>query len=213
MIAIIGVGIALAVFNWRVMVRMENRLDSRIDRLDGRIDRLDERMDRLERVDRLGERVDLRGWTGWVRRPIGRKDWTNGSTGWTKGSTNWMAGSTDWISGSMPWGRRCTTSLESFPSCEGRYEAAGHDTTLDSRAVIAGSLPLGNLQHQLVDIAFRQVVAIRHELGHVVGLVSRLKERVISVRSNSLVNPGSGRPVRRRRRRTPPRCRSSSPAS
>lgn len=33
-ITIIGVGIALAAFNWRVMVRMENRLDGRIDRLE-----------------------------------------------------------------------------------------------------------------------------------------------------------------------------------
>lgn len=40
-LTIIGVGIALAVFNWRFMVRLENRLDGRIDRLDGRIDRLD----------------------------------------------------------------------------------------------------------------------------------------------------------------------------
>ena len=47
-ITVIGVGIALAVFNWRVMVRLENRLDGRMDRLDGRMDRLDGRMDRLE---------------------------------------------------------------------------------------------------------------------------------------------------------------------
>lgn len=47
-ITMIGVGIALAVFNWRVMVRLENRLDGRIDRLDARIDRLDARIDRLE---------------------------------------------------------------------------------------------------------------------------------------------------------------------
>ena len=36
-ITMIGVGLALAAFNWRVMVRLENRLDGRIDRLDGRI--------------------------------------------------------------------------------------------------------------------------------------------------------------------------------
>ena len=35
-----GVGIALAVFNWRVMVRVENRLDGRIDRLEHRFDGL-----------------------------------------------------------------------------------------------------------------------------------------------------------------------------
>lgn len=39
-IAIVGVGIAVVAFNWRVMVRLENRLDGRIDRLDDRIDRL-----------------------------------------------------------------------------------------------------------------------------------------------------------------------------
>ena len=33
-LTIIGVGIALAAFNWRVMVRLENRLDGRIDRLE-----------------------------------------------------------------------------------------------------------------------------------------------------------------------------------
>ena len=38
-IAIVGVGIAVVAFNWRVMVRLENRLDGRI-RLDDRIDRL-----------------------------------------------------------------------------------------------------------------------------------------------------------------------------
>ncbi|MDE0355622.1 MAG: hypothetical protein OXK20_08160 [Deltaproteobacteria bacterium] len=47
-IAIIGVGIALVAFNWRVMVRVESRLDGRIDRLDERMNRLDGRIDRLE---------------------------------------------------------------------------------------------------------------------------------------------------------------------
>ena len=36
-IAIVGVGIAVVAFNWRVMVRLENRLDGRIDWLDARI--------------------------------------------------------------------------------------------------------------------------------------------------------------------------------
>ena len=50
----IGVGIALAVFNWRVIVRVATRLDGRIDRINDRIDRLDDRIDRLDgRIDRL----------------------------------------------------------------------------------------------------------------------------------------------------------------
>ena len=61
-ITMIGVGLALAAFNWRVMVRLENRLDGR-DRLDGRIDRLDDRMGGLEQeVHELGrEFSELRG--------------------------------------------------------------------------------------------------------------------------------------------------------
>ena len=51
-ITMIGVGIALAAFNWRVMVRLESRMDGRIDqldaRMDGRIDRLDARIDRTD---------------------------------------------------------------------------------------------------------------------------------------------------------------------
>ena len=41
-ITMIGVGLALAAFNWRVMVRLENRLDSRFDRLDDRIGGLEQ---------------------------------------------------------------------------------------------------------------------------------------------------------------------------
>ena len=37
-IAIVGVGIAVVVFNWRVMIRLENRMDGRIDRLDDRME-------------------------------------------------------------------------------------------------------------------------------------------------------------------------------
>ena len=36
-ITILGVGIAVVAFNWREMVRLENRLDGRIDCLDSRI--------------------------------------------------------------------------------------------------------------------------------------------------------------------------------
>ena len=62
-ITMIGVGLALAAFHWRVMVRLENRLDSRIDRLDGRFDRLDDRMGGLEQeVHEWGrEFSELRG--------------------------------------------------------------------------------------------------------------------------------------------------------
>ena len=55
-LTIIGVGIALAVFNWRCMVRLENRVDGRIDRLDGGIDRLDHDFKTLAR-----EFSELRG--------------------------------------------------------------------------------------------------------------------------------------------------------
>ncbi len=48
-ITMIGVGLALAAFNWRVMVRFENRLEGRMDRLeyrlDGRMDQLENRLD------------------------------------------------------------------------------------------------------------------------------------------------------------------------
>ena len=37
-ITILGVGIAVVALNWRVMVRLESRLDGRIDRLDARMD-------------------------------------------------------------------------------------------------------------------------------------------------------------------------------
>ena len=62
-ITVIGVGIALAAFNWRVMVRLENRLDSRIDRLDGRIDRLELRFGSLEKEvhDLAREFSEMRG--------------------------------------------------------------------------------------------------------------------------------------------------------
>ncbi len=55
-ITIIGVGLALAAFNWRVMVRLENRLDSRIDLLDGRINGLQKEVHELGR-----EFSELRG--------------------------------------------------------------------------------------------------------------------------------------------------------
>ena len=62
-ITIIGVGIALAAFNWRVMVRLETRLDGRIDRLESRMDRLEGRIDGLERElhDLAREFSELRG--------------------------------------------------------------------------------------------------------------------------------------------------------
>ena len=62
-ITMIGVGIALAVFNWRVMVRLENRLDGRIDRLDARIDRLELRFTGLEKEvhDFARQLSELRG--------------------------------------------------------------------------------------------------------------------------------------------------------
>ena len=68
-ITIIGVGLALAAFNWRVMVRLENRLDARIDRLDGRIDLLDSRINGLQKeVHELGrEFSELRGEMRGVR--------------------------------------------------------------------------------------------------------------------------------------------------
>ena len=55
-ITMIGVGLALAAFNWRVMVRLENRLDSRMDRLDGRINGLEKEVHELGR-----EFSELRG--------------------------------------------------------------------------------------------------------------------------------------------------------
>ena len=55
-ITIIGVGIALAAFNWRVMVRLENRLDGRIDRLDLRFGSLEKEVHDLAR-----EFSELRG--------------------------------------------------------------------------------------------------------------------------------------------------------
>ena len=55
-ITMIGVGLALAAFNWRVMVRLENRLDSRFDRLDGRIGGLKKEVHELGR-----EFSELRG--------------------------------------------------------------------------------------------------------------------------------------------------------
>ena len=58
-ITMIGVGIALAAFNWRVMVR----LDGRIDRLDGRIDRLEGNFNGLKNEvhDLAREFSELRG--------------------------------------------------------------------------------------------------------------------------------------------------------
>ena len=55
-ITILGVGIAVVAFNWRVMVRLENRLDGGIDRLDGRIDGLGKEVHDLAR-----EFSELRG--------------------------------------------------------------------------------------------------------------------------------------------------------
>ena len=55
-ITMIGVGLALAAFNWRVMVRLENRLDSRFDRLDDRIGGLKKEVHELGR-----ESSELRG--------------------------------------------------------------------------------------------------------------------------------------------------------
>ena len=55
-ITMIGVGLALAAFNWRVMVRLENRLDGRMDRLDGRINGLEKEVHELGR-----EFSELRG--------------------------------------------------------------------------------------------------------------------------------------------------------
>ena len=62
-ITMIGVGLALAAFNWRVLVRLENRLDGRIDGLDSRFDRLDDRIGGLKKeVHELGrESSELRG--------------------------------------------------------------------------------------------------------------------------------------------------------
>ena len=62
-ITMIGVGIALAAFNWRVMVRLENRMDGRIDRLDGRIDRLEGNFNGLKNEvhDLAREFSELRG--------------------------------------------------------------------------------------------------------------------------------------------------------
>ena len=56
MVTIIGVGIALAAFNWRVMVRLENRLDGRIDQLELRFDGLKKEFHELAR-----EFSELRG--------------------------------------------------------------------------------------------------------------------------------------------------------
>ncbi len=61
-ITMIGVGLALAAFNWRVMVRFENRLEGRMDRLeyrlDGRMDRIDGRIDLLDgRINELRKEV------------------------------------------------------------------------------------------------------------------------------------------------------------
>ena len=55
-ITMIGVGLALAAFNWRVMVRLENRLDGRMDRLDGQINGLEKEVHELGR-----EFSELRG--------------------------------------------------------------------------------------------------------------------------------------------------------
>lgn len=55
-ITMIGVGIALAVFNWRVMVRVENRLDGRIDRFEHRFNGLEKEVRDLAR-----EFSELRG--------------------------------------------------------------------------------------------------------------------------------------------------------
>ena len=55
-ITILGVGIAVVVLNWRVMVLLENRLDGRIDCLDGRIDGLGKEVHDLAR-----EFSELRG--------------------------------------------------------------------------------------------------------------------------------------------------------
>lgn len=62
-ITMIGVGIALAAFNWRVTVRLENRMDGRIDRLDGRIDRLEGNFNGLKNEvhDLAREFSELRG--------------------------------------------------------------------------------------------------------------------------------------------------------
>ena len=117
MIAIIGVGIALAAFNWRVMVRMENRLDSRIDRLDSRIDRLDGRIDRLdERMERLGERVEQLGE---------RVDRLNERMDRLDERIDKLDGRIDRLDLSlMPWGRKFTTSRESFPSFGGEIRGS-----------------------------------------------------------------------------------------
>ena len=55
-ITMIGVGIALAAFNWRVMVRLENRMDGRIDRLEGNFNGLKNEVHHLAR-----EFSELRG--------------------------------------------------------------------------------------------------------------------------------------------------------
>lgn len=63
---IIGVGMALGLFVWRVSARLDRRIDrlearfdSRLDRIDGRFDRVDDRMDRIDgRIDRVDDRMD-----------------------------------------------------------------------------------------------------------------------------------------------------------
>ena len=55
-ITMIGVGIALAAFNWRVMVRLESRLGGRIDRLEHRFGGLEKEVHDLAR-----EFSELRG--------------------------------------------------------------------------------------------------------------------------------------------------------
>jgi chaperonin cofactor prefoldin len=61
LIAILSVGVGLAVVNLtglQLVLKQFDRVNQRIDRLDERVDRLDGRMDRLdERVDRLHERM------------------------------------------------------------------------------------------------------------------------------------------------------------
>ena len=47
-VAILGVGVALGLFNWRALARMEDRLDKRIGRLEEQVGDARERLASLE---------------------------------------------------------------------------------------------------------------------------------------------------------------------